>query len=110
MVGEGGGGKVVNIASLKGKRGKRGRAAVSASKAGLIRLTETLALELGRYNINVNAICPGATVTYGSSGKALKAAMATGLSEDEAIEQVYRKSRPLPQTPPPSPPPPPPSP
>src|SRR5258708_21493658 len=92
MVGEGGGGKVVNIASLKGKRGKRGRAAVSASKAGLIRLTETLALELGRYNINVNAICPGATVTYGSSGKALKAAMATGLREEEATEQVYVKS------------------
>ena len=86
------GGKIVNIASLKGKRGKRGRAAVSASKAGLIRLTETLALELGRYNINVNAICPGATVTYGSSGKAIKAAMATGLSEDEAIEQIYVKS------------------
>jgi NAD(P)-dependent dehydrogenase (short-subunit alcohol dehydrogenase family) len=86
------GGKIVNIASLKGKRGKRGRAAVCASKAGLIRLTETLALELGRYGINVNAICPGATVTYGSSGKALKAAMATGLSEDEAIEQIYVKS------------------
>jgi len=82
------GGKIVNIASLKGKRGKRGRAAVCASKAGLIRLTETLALELGRYGINVNAICPGATVTYGSSGKALKAEMAKGLSEDEAIERI----------------------
>src|SRR5258708_10659611 len=66
------GGKIVNIASLKGKRGKRGRAAVCASKAGLIRLTETLALELGRYDINVNAICPRATVTYGTSGQALK--------------------------------------
>ena len=92
MVEQGRGGKIVNIASLKGKRGKRGRAAVSASKAGLIRLTETLALELGRYGINVNAICPGATVTFGSSGKALKAAMAGGLTEDQAIEQVYVKS------------------
>src|SRR5258708_19534910 len=102
MVGEGGGGKVVNIASLKGKRGKRGRAAVSASKAGLIRLTETLALELGRYGINVNAICPGATVTFGSSGKALKAAMARGLSEDQAIEQVYVKPGRFPQIRPPA--------
>jgi NAD(P)-dependent dehydrogenase (short-subunit alcohol dehydrogenase family) len=92
MIAQGRGGKIVNIASLKGKRGKRGRAAVCASKAGLIRLTETLALELGRHQINVNAICPGATVTYGSSGKALKAAIAKGMSEDEAIDQIYVKS------------------
>lgn len=92
MIAQKRGGKIVNIASLKGKRGKRGRAAVCASKAGLIRLTETLALELGPHGINVNAICPGATVTFGSSGKALAAALARGMSEAEAIEELYVRS------------------
>jgi NAD(P)-dependent dehydrogenase (short-subunit alcohol dehydrogenase family) len=92
MIRQGEGGKIINIASLKGKRGKEGRSAVCASKGGLIRLTETLALELGRYGINVNAICPGATVTFGSSGKALAGAMRRGLTEDEAIEEVYVRS------------------
>jgi NAD(P)-dependent dehydrogenase (short-subunit alcohol dehydrogenase family) len=92
MIAQGHGGKIINIASLKGKRGKDGRSAVCASKGGLIRLTETLAIELGRYGINVNAVCPGATVTYGSSGKAIAAAMARGLSEEAAIEEVYVKS------------------
>lgn len=97
MIAQGRGGKIVNIASLKGKRGKRGRSAVCASKAGLIRLTETLALELGRYGINVNAICPGSTVTFGSSGKALTAAIARGLTEEQAIEEVYVRSGSFPE-------------
>jgi NAD(P)-dependent dehydrogenase (short-subunit alcohol dehydrogenase family) len=92
MIKQGTGGKIINIASLKGKRGKDGRSAVCASKGGLIRLTETLALELGPYNINVNSICPGATVTFGTSGKALAAALAAGMSEEEAIEELYVKS------------------
>ena len=92
MIARGRGGKIVNIASLKGKRGKQGRAAVSASKAGLLRLTETLALELGPHRINVNAICPGATVTFGSSGKALAAALARGLSEEDAVQEIYVRS------------------
>jgi meso-butanediol dehydrogenase/(S,S)-butanediol dehydrogenase/diacetyl reductase len=98
MIKQGQGGKIVNIASLKGKRGKEGRSAVCASKGGLIRLTETLALELGRYDINVNSICPGATVTFGTSGKALAAALASGMTEEEAIEELYVKSGRYPET------------
>lgn len=98
MIKQGQGGKIINIASLKGKRGKDGRSAVCASKGGLIRLTETLALELGRYDINVNSICPGATVTFGSSGKALAAALAGGMSEEDAVEELYVKSGKYPAT------------
>ena len=72
--------------------------AYSATKAGILRLTEVLALELGRHGINVNAICPGATATWGTSGKALSDAVGEGLSEDEAVEQVYVKSGQFPQT------------
>jgi len=92
MIRQGDGGKIINIASLKGKRGKEGRSAVCASKAGLIKLTETLALELGQYAINVNSICPGATVTFGSSGKALAAALGAGMTEEQAVEELYVKS------------------
>lgn len=52
-------GKIINIASLKGQEGCVGQANYSASKAGVIGLTKTLAKELGKYNIAVNAVCPG---------------------------------------------------
>ncbi len=54
-----GGGKIVNIASIAGRFGGGGLAPYSASKAGAISLTQSLATDLGPRNINVNAICPG---------------------------------------------------
>ncbi len=54
-----GGGKIVNIASIAGRRGDAALIHYSASKAGAINLTQSLALQLGRSNINVNAVCPG---------------------------------------------------
>jgi 3-oxoacyl-[acyl-carrier protein] reductase len=52
-------GKIVNIASINGMRGKFGQANYAASKAGIIGLTKTVAKELGKSNINVNAVAPG---------------------------------------------------
>ena len=52
-------GKIVNIASINGLRGKFGQANYAAAKAGIIGLTKTVAKELGKYNVNVNAIAPG---------------------------------------------------
>jgi 3-oxoacyl-[acyl-carrier protein] reductase len=52
-------GKIVNVTSINGLRGKFGQANYSASKAGIIGLTKTVARELGKYGINVNAIAPG---------------------------------------------------
>lgn len=59
----GGGGKIVNIASLSGQRGGNGRAAYGAAKAGLELLTKVMAVELAQHNINVNNIAPGAIET-----------------------------------------------
>ncbi len=52
-------GKIVNIASVAGRLGSPTSQSYSASKAGVINLTQTLALELAPFGINVNAICPG---------------------------------------------------
>jgi NAD(P)-dependent dehydrogenase (short-subunit alcohol dehydrogenase family) len=57
------GGKIVNTASLSGQRGGNGRAAYGSAKAGLELLTKVMAVELAPYNINVNAIAPGAIET-----------------------------------------------
>jgi NAD(P)-dependent dehydrogenase (short-subunit alcohol dehydrogenase family) len=56
-----GGGRIVNIAGTSGLRGYRNRVAYSSSKWAVRGLTRTLALELGRHNITVNAICPNVT-------------------------------------------------
>ncbi len=52
-------GKIVNVTSINGLRGKFGQTNYSASKAGIIGLTKALARELGRSNVNVNALAPG---------------------------------------------------
>ena len=56
---ERGAGKIANIASIAGRSGDNGLAPYSASKAGAISLTQSLAAALGPHNINVNAVCPG---------------------------------------------------
>lgn len=52
-------GKIVNVSSVHGLRSEFGLANYSASKAGLIGLTRSAAIELGPSNVNVNAIAPG---------------------------------------------------
>ncbi|MEP9376388.1 SDR family NAD(P)-dependent oxidoreductase [Aquabacter sp. CN5-332] len=54
-----GGGSIVNIASVSGQRGNLGRAAYGSSKAGVILLTQVMAVELATANVRVNAIAPG---------------------------------------------------
>jgi len=56
-------GKIINIASLAAHIGAPGMSAYGASKGGVVQFTKALAVEFGKYNIMVNAVSPGFTLT-----------------------------------------------
>jgi len=56
-------GRIVNVGSIWGIAGKPGRTVYSATKHGIHGVTQTLAVELAQYNILVNTVCPGFTLT-----------------------------------------------
>jgi meso-butanediol dehydrogenase/(S,S)-butanediol dehydrogenase/diacetyl reductase len=94
---EGGGGAIINVASIAGKRGYAGLGAYCASKFAVIGFTQSLAQELGGESIRVNAICPGLLATamwidhlsIGISGIVGKPA------GREAFEEYVRRNTPL---------------
>ena len=63
MVAQGQGGAIVNMASSNGHIGEKGLAAYNASKAGVVLLTKTMAIELAAHNIRVNCVSPGFILT-----------------------------------------------
>jgi 3-oxoacyl-[acyl-carrier protein] reductase len=85
MVKRGQGGAMVNMASTNGLLGEAGLAHYNASKAGVILLTKTLAIELAPYNIRVNCVCPGF----------IKTELAGEAGYDEAFIAEYVKKIPL---------------
>ena len=56
-------GRIVNISSINGERGKFGQANYTAAKGGVNAMTRTLARELGKFNVTVNAVAPGMVAT-----------------------------------------------
>lgn len=61
-------GRIINIASIAGKAGFANIVAYNASKAGVILMTKTMAVEWGRKGVLVNAICPGVFATKMTEG------------------------------------------
>ena len=83
LIAQGGGGRIINIASIAGKgSSSTANAAYSASKGAVIAMTQIAAHQLGRHDINVNSICPGATRT--PAAQAMLAVRAQSLRVPEA--------------------------
>ena len=59
MMDQGTGGNIVNVASIGGLKGSKALTTYGASKAAVLNLTKSFAMEFGRYGIRVNAVCPG---------------------------------------------------
>jgi 3-oxoacyl-[acyl-carrier protein] reductase len=76
-----GGGRIVNVASITGFTGYSGLSVYSATKASLIAFTRSLAREVGRMGVNVNAVAPGFVDTE-----------MTRTLKDEHREQIVRRS------------------
>ncbi len=74
-------GKIVSLSSISAL-GNRGQSNYSAAKAGIQGLTATMALELGRYNINVNAVAPGFVQTAMTAASAVR----MGLDPQEFVD------------------------
>lgn len=72
-------GKIINVISTAGIFGTIGQINYASAKAGVIGFTKSASRELGRYNINVNALCPGVTVTD----------MTSTLRGDEKLTKTY---------------------
>jgi 3-oxoacyl-[acyl-carrier protein] reductase len=85
MVAQGKGGAIVNMASTNGHMGEKGLAAYNASKAGVVLLTKTMAIELAQHNIRVNAVSPGFIFTE----------LTMGVGLDEQFVRDYIQKIPL---------------
>ncbi|WP_022665720.1 SDR family NAD(P)-dependent oxidoreductase [Desulfospira joergensenii] len=72
-------GKIINVISSAGLFGTIGQINYASAKAGVIGFTKSASRELGRYNINVNGVCPGITKTQ-MTGK---------LQSDEKLRSIY---------------------
>ncbi|MDR6508166.1 3-oxoacyl-ACP reductase FabG [Arthrobacter oryzae] len=79
-------GRIVNLSSVSAL-GNRGQANYSAAKAGIQGFTKTLALELGRFGVTVNAVAPGFIVTDMTRATAER----VGLTFDEFTERAIRE-------------------
>jgi len=91
MIKAGHGGKIINIASAAALTPSKGHTAYSASKAGVISLTKSMAQELAAHRILVNAVAPGGIQTPGGMASLGDMMQARGLSAKELWQDHLRR-------------------
>ena len=84
---EAGWGRIVNLSSTSAL-GNRGQANYAAAKAGLQGFTKTLAIELGRFGVTVNAVAPGFIVTDMTAATAQRVGMSFEDFQRAAVAQI----------------------
>lgn len=84
-------GKIINIASMAGHAARRSGGAYAVSKAAVLRYTKGLAFNLAPFNINVNAICPGAVWTRFQEAGALASQRRDPSLAGKSPEQIFRE-------------------
>jgi NAD(P)-dependent dehydrogenase (short-subunit alcohol dehydrogenase family) len=86
MMRQQGGGSIINISSMAGKTSWPASAQYSSAKSGVIGLTRSVAMEMAPYGVNVNAVCPGNTMTDMVRGVANIVGGRDGMAQDEWLK------------------------
>ncbi len=85
-------GNIINISSLSGKMGMVLRSTYCASKWGLNGFTQTLSMEVGKYNIRVNAIAPGPVIGEALDGSIKTMAEILGLPARDLVDKMISRA------------------
>jgi NAD(P)-dependent dehydrogenase (short-subunit alcohol dehydrogenase family) len=85
-----GGGTIINMSSTNGLAGERNYAPYNSTKAAILVLTQTMAIELGEQGVRVNAVCPGYIQTP------LNDSIAASLGGEQSWPRTRRRSSPEP--------------
>ncbi len=88
-------GRVVNIASMAGKTGEPFTSPYCASKFGVIGFTQSVALEVGKHNVTINAICPGPVDTELIRKSVAQSAKIKGMSPEDFMQEFFIDPTPL---------------
>ena len=83
-------GKIINIGSEAGRVGEFRQVMYSACKGGVISLTKALAKEVGRYNINVNCLCPAGVIPE-KAEHVSELSMTQGVTQESLPEELKAK-------------------
>jgi NAD(P)-dependent dehydrogenase (short-subunit alcohol dehydrogenase family) len=82
-------GRIINISSISGRMGESLIGPYCAAKFGVVGLTQTMAKELGRYSITVNAVCPGYVFTPGWEQLAKGIKETYSSMADKSLEEIF---------------------